>query len=113
MSDNVILAIIGLLSGIGLEFVRQLMSKRNTQQVKSVDDITSFRKELLEENHKLREDRDEWQKNFYKEREARQRAEWQLEALEWIRSENPTTPQPPRFGENEEEEEEDAAPAAP
>ena len=89
MSDNIILALVGLISGIGLEFTRQLMAKGQTKEVKTVDDITAFRKELLEENHRIREDRDHWQKEYYMEREARQKAEWQLEALEWIKSEHP------------------------
>lgn len=85
MSENIIVGIFAGLFGIALEATRQWMARSNTQEEKVTDDVSAFRKELIYERHKLHKERDEWQAKYYDERDARLKAEWQLEALEWIK----------------------------
>jgi hypothetical protein len=85
MSENILIGIFAGLFGIALEATRQYMTRGNSREEKATDDASAFRKELLDETHKLRQERDQWQNKYYDERDARLKAEWQLEALEWIR----------------------------
>lgn len=80
MSETIIVAIMGFLSGIILEIVRQVMTRTSTREEADVSDDTSFRKDLLEEVRKLKDESNTWQTKYLTEHDARVRAEWQLEA---------------------------------
>jgi hypothetical protein len=94
MPDSIIAALVGLCCAGTLEVLRHLLARGQKSVEKAVDDATAFRQDLLARIEALEKDtaalvkeRDEWQDKYYKEREGRAKAEWQLESLGWIAQE--------------------------
>lgn len=87
MSDSLWAALAGVGSAVSLELLRHLLARSTGNAQHRLDDATSFRQDLLGRIGSLEDDcaafakeRDEWQARYYAEREARTKAEWQIEA---------------------------------
>ena len=110
MSDSFIAATAGLCSAGLLELLRHLLARNQKAAEKAVDDVVAFRHDLLvridslqEENTGLVKERDEWQRQYYEERELRLKTEWQLNTVGWIAQE-PQGKEPIEHDEKQEDE---------
>lgn len=99
MSQPFLAALAGLGSAAALELLRHLMARAAGNVQRTLDDSTSFRQDLLARIGSLEDDcaalakeRDEWQGRYYAEREARAKAQWQIEA-----SQSASLPPDPNF----------------
>ena len=84
--DWMLAAVAGLGSAVVLEIVRHVLARVQKTTEKHMDDVTSFRHDLLARIAALEsgiarisQQRNQWQERYYAERELRVKAQWSLE----------------------------------
>ena len=86
MHESFLAALVGLGSASALEMLRHLLRHSQKAASKSVDDATAFRHDLLariasleHERARVEQERDEWQEQYYREREKLIQGQYQLD----------------------------------